>query len=256
MSFFNELSFSIFFKKGGAHLQTLNSTKDEKKEGNGMDLFCLDIKKKEVSKTSCWCWCWCCSLWKKNDDDATEGAKKERRNRNREETGTRKRRRTRRSRGRVGGVFSREERKGFRARFLFFRPRIFPLFYSTRVVCCCERPLHALCLFGKSIVVVVVGGSRGRGGETLREAGERDERRGTEWSRRSDGDDGHRGGCHGASDGGIIIIICAKETIESNFRERGGEKTHGRASVETKTRRDEEEQQTDEREREQVERRE
>ncbi len=93
------------------------------------------------------------------------------------------------------------------------------------------------------------------GGETLREAGERDERRGTEWSRRSDGDDGHRGGCHGASDGGIIII-CAKETIESNFRERGGEKTHGRASVETKTRRDEEEQQTDEREREQVERRE
>ena len=61
---------------------------------------------------------------------------------------------------------------------------------------------------------------------------------------------------YGASDGGIIIIICAKETIESNFRERGGEKTHGRASVETKTRRDEEEQQTDEREREQVERRE
>ncbi len=94
------------------------------------------------------------------------------------------------------------------------------------------------------------------GRKTLREAGERDERRGTEWSRRSDGDDGHRGGCHGASDGGIIIIICAKETIESNFRERGGEKTHGRASVETKTRRDEEEQQTDEREREQVERRE
>ena len=87
-----------------------------------MDLFCLDIKKKEVSKTSCWCWCWCwcCSLWKKNDDDATEGAKKERRNRNREETGTRKRRRTRPSRGRVGGVFSREERKGFALLFFIF----------------------------------------------------------------------------------------------------------------------------------------
>ena len=111
-----------FFLKGGAYLQTLNSTKDEKKEGNGMDLFCLDIKKKEVSKTSCWCWCWCwcCSLWKKNDDDATEGAKKERRNRNREETGTRKRRRTRPSRGRVGGVFSREERKGFALLFFIF----------------------------------------------------------------------------------------------------------------------------------------
>ena len=62
----------------------------------------------------------CCSLWKKNDDDATEGAKKERRNRNREETGTRKRRRTRPSRGRVGGVFSREERKGFALLFFIF----------------------------------------------------------------------------------------------------------------------------------------
>ena len=222
-----------------------------------MDLFCLDIKKKEVSKTSCWCWCLLLLLF---------ALEEERRRRD----GGREKRAEKSKPGRDGDAEAEKnasvawsrgrrffERGKERIRAFVFYFFVVPEFSlssstSTRIVCCCERPLHALCLFGKSIVVV--GGSRG--GETLREAGERDERRGTEWSRRSDGDDGHRGGCHGASDGGIIIIICAKETIESNFRERGGEKTHGRASVETKTRRDEEEQQTDEREREQVERRE
>ena len=135
----------------------------------------------------------CCSLWKKNDDDATEGAKKERRNRNREETGTRKRRRTRPSRGRVGGVFSREERKGFALLFFIFSssPNFPSLLLNAHCVLLRETIARTLPLWEehrRRPLRWVPGGRK-----TLREAGERDERRGTEWSRRSDGDDGHRG---------------------------------------------------------------
>ena len=104
--------------------KTLNSTKDEKKRGKWDGSFLSRHQKKRGVENKLllvllFVVC-CCSLWKKNDDDATEGAKKERRNRNREGTGTRKRRRTRPSRGRVGGVFSREERKGFALLFFIF----------------------------------------------------------------------------------------------------------------------------------------
>ena len=44
--------------------------------------------------------------------------------------------------------------------FYFFVVPEFSLSFSTstRIVCCCERPLHALCLFGKSIVAVASSG--------------------------------------------------------------------------------------------------
>ena len=60
ISFFNELSFSIFFKKGVHISKTLNSTKDEKKGKWDGSFFVSTSKKKEVSKTSCWCCCCCC----------------------------------------------------------------------------------------------------------------------------------------------------------------------------------------------------
>ena len=145
-----------------------------------MDLCCLDIKKKEVSKTSCWCWCWCwcCLLFVvvRFGRRTTTTRRRARKKSGEIETGKRRGRGSGEERVRrvVAWAAFFRERKGKDSRFcfLFFRrPRIFPLFYSTRIVCCCERPLHALCLFGKSIVVVVVGGSRGRGGGDVKRGG-------------------------------------------------------------------------------------
>ena len=134
-----------------------------------MDLCCLDTKKKGTcgveNTTSVRCCCCCCSLWKKNDDDATEGAKKERRNRNREETGTRKRRRTRPSRGRVVGVFSREERKGFALDFYFFVPE-FSLSSTKRASCVARDHCTHFASLGRAS-----SSSVGPGGEDVKRGG-------------------------------------------------------------------------------------
>ena len=109
-----------------------------------MDLFCLDIKKKEVSKTSCWCWCWCwcCLLFVvvRFGRRTTTTRRRARKKSGEIETGKRRGRGSGEERVRrvVAWAAFFRERKGKDSRFcfLFFRrPRIFPLFFYLNAHC-------------------------------------------------------------------------------------------------------------------------